>query len=96
MSNITPRRIEWTGPSGYVVVLDEDGVNLRPSGVALEECEINELLRVIDAARECRDARKAPTPVVPPRDEIRAASAKYAAERVVRLVDKALNTNLPF
>ena len=40
MNEITPRRIEWAAPEGWLVILDEDGVNLRPSGRALEEPDL--------------------------------------------------------
>ena len=40
-----PRQIVWGGPNGHHVILDEDGVTLRPGGL-LEEPEINRLLAV--------------------------------------------------
>ena len=60
-ADITPSRIEWRGPGGYTVVLDEDFVSLRGSG-ALEESEINTLIEVVNMAKSCRDAGAAPTP----------------------------------
>ncbi len=62
--NITPAQITWRGPSGHIVVLDEDFVSLRPGG-SLEESEINTLLDVIAEAKRCRDAGTAPVPVRP-------------------------------
>jgi hypothetical protein len=61
---ITPAQITWRGPSGHVVVLDEDFVSLRPGG-ALEESEINTLLAIIAEAKRCRDAGTAPVPTAP-------------------------------
>ena len=45
-----PRQIVWGGPNGHHVILDEDGVSLRPGGL-LEEAEINRLLAVIEEAK---------------------------------------------
>jgi hypothetical protein len=59
-----PRQIVWPGPNGHHVILDEDGVSLRPGGL-LEEAEINRLLSVINEAKKCRDAGTAPVPVRP-------------------------------
>ena len=96
MSNpITPRRIEWAGPSGYKFILDEDGVNLHPGRNAIEPCELDALLEVIAEARRCHAQTITPTPQPQPREEYRAAATKYAAERVVRLVDKAINADCP-
>ena len=64
MSSITPRRIEWSGPGGFTVVLDEDFVSLR-GGHAIEESEINLLIDVINEAKRCRDVGSAPIPVRP-------------------------------
>lgn len=61
MSSTTPSRIEWRGPSGYVVILDEDFVSLRGNG-ALEEREIDRLIEVVNEAKRCRDVGAVPTP----------------------------------
>ena len=96
MSHITPRRIEWTGPSNYTVVLDEDGVMLRP-GAALEECEVDALLEVIAEAKRTRDARSARTPEPPPRSDYADARIDHAARRVERAVLKAIHNEIqPF
>ena len=59
-----PRKIVWGGPNGHQVILDEDGVTLRPGGL-LEEAEINRLLAVIAEAKRCRAPGTAPVPTVP-------------------------------
>lgn len=59
-----PCQIVWPGPNGHHVILDEDGVSLRPGGL-LEEAEINRLLAVIAEAKRCRDTGTAPVPTVP-------------------------------
>jgi len=59
---ITPRRIEWSGPGGYTVVLDEDFVSLRGASYILEESAIHALWDVIAEAKRCRDAGTAPVP----------------------------------
>jgi len=96
MSHIAPRRIEWTGPSGHAVILDEDGVMLRP-GAALEECEVDALLEVIAEAKRTRDARSARTPEAPPRSEYADLRIDNATRRVERAVLKAINNEIqPF
>lgn len=62
MSSITPRRIEWHGPGGYAVVLDEDFGSLRPTSTPLDEGEIGALWDVIAEAKRCRDVGSAPIP----------------------------------
>ena len=94
--NITPRRIEWAGPSNYTVVLDEDGVMLRP-GAALEECEVDQLLAVIAEAKRTRDAKAARTPEAPPRSEWAEIRIDSAARRIEHAVRKAIdNETQPF
>ena len=51
---ILPDRVEWRGPGGYVIVLDEDGVNLHPGTSALKAVELDRLLAIIDAAAQFR------------------------------------------
>ena len=69
MSDLTswqtrPRLIEWQGPNGSVVRLDEDGINLRAPN-PLEQVEVEELLEIIAAAREAQCSRSVPAPAPP-------------------------------
>ena len=102
MTDITPRRIEWQGPEGFTVLLDEDGVMLRtPKGGGLEECDLNRLLDVIAEAKRVRDDRSSPIPTVPPRDQRSYYPERYHAERARRAVERAIDaefnpTDAPF
>lgn len=46
-----PTRIEWRGPEGYSVVMDEDGVHLRPGSRGLEMPDAVALFALFDRAR---------------------------------------------
>lgn len=82
----TPYRIEWQGPEGTRVVLDEDGVTVRwPSRPgAIEECDVDRLLEVIAEAKRCKAAKGAPAPAVPDRNDWRRGNIReYQAKRIV-------------
>ena len=102
MTDITPRRIEWQGPEGFTVLLDEDGVMLRtPKGGGLEEPDLNRLLDVIAEAKRVRDAQSAPIPLPPTREQRAYYPSDYAAHRVQRAISNAINaefgnTDQPF
>lgn len=87
---ITPRRIEWAGPEGYVVVQDEDGVHLLPGRGGLEGPDLRQLLVVIAEAQRCRDAGTIPAPVPPPRSAYRRESSKYQARRLAKAASEAI------
>lgn len=70
MSDLTPRFIEWQGPEGFTVRLDEDGVMLRAPKGGLEEPDLNRLLDIIAEAKRARDAQSSPTPRPPTRDQL--------------------------
>ena len=100
-TDITPRHIEWQGPEGFTVILDEDGVHLRAPKGGLEESDLNRLLDVIAEAKRARDAQSAPIPLPPTREQYRYYSEAYHAERAKRVVDRALDaefnpTDAPF
>lgn len=65
---ILPDRVEWRSPGGYVIVLDEDGVNLRPGTSTLEAAELDRLLAIIDAARTAQRLGAVSTPRAPGRE----------------------------
>jgi len=99
--NITPRRIEWQGPEGFTVILDEDGVQLRAPKGGLEEGDLNRLLAIIAEAKRARDAQSSPIPMPPPPEQRRFYSDAYHANRARRAVMAALDaefnpTDAPF
>ena len=100
-TDITPRRIEWQGPEGFTVILDEDGVQLRAPRCGLEEPDLNRLLDVIAEAKRARDAQSAPIPLPPTREQHRYATEAYHADRAKRAASRAIdaefnNTDQPF
>ena len=101
MSELTPRFIEWQGPEGFTVRLDEDGVMLRAPKGGLEESDLNRLLDVIAEAKRARDAQSAPIPLPPTREQRRYYPGAYAASRAKRAAVAAIDaefdtTDLPF
>ena len=99
MTDITPRRIEWQGPEGFTVILDEDGVMLRAPKGGLEEPDLNRLLAIIAEAKSARDAGCAPIPLPPTREQRRYYPQAYHANRAKRAVVDALDaefTDVPF
>ena len=91
MSDITPRRIEWQGPEGFTVILDEDGVHLGAPRAGLEEPNLNRLLDIIAEAKRARDAQSAPIPLPPAREQRRYDPEAYHVRRARRVVDEALD-----
>lgn len=89
----TPRRIEWSGPEGWTVWADEDGVHVRSArGDALEMPDVQRLLDLWSSARVAiQDDRRVPAPQPPSRDEVRTWSAsraeQYARKRAVRAIE---------
>lgn len=88
---ILPDRVEWRSPGGYVIVLDEDGVNLRPGTTALEAVELDRLLAVIDAARAAQRLGAVSTPQVPEREPWARRRLDKLAHDVVRAVERELD-----
>lgn len=62
-----PRRIEWSGPNGWTVWMDEDGCHLRSrSGDSLEMVEVVTLFALWDRTRVAYlDNHLVPTPQPP-------------------------------
>ena len=101
MADITPRRIEWQGPEGFTVILDEDGVRLSAPKGGLEEPDLNRLLDIIAEAKRSRDAQSSPTPQPPTREQRGYYPSSYAAHRVQRALTRAIEdefnpTDQPF
>ena len=100
MTDITPRRIEWQGPEGFTVILDEDGVQLRAPKGGLEEPDLNRLLEIIAEAKRARDAQSSPIPLPPALEQRRYYPEAYHANRAKRAASRAIdaefNTDVPF
>ena len=89
--NATPRRIEWTGPEGWTVWADEDGVHLRSrSGDCLESTDLSRLMELIHEAREqiANDRIEPPKPLT--KEQARAMYSHdreaYVAKRAQRAI----------
>lgn len=85
--NATPRRIEWTGPEGWTIWADEDGVHLRSrTGDALESCDVTRLIELVTEAREqvTNDRIEAPKP--PTKEQAR---ANYSHDREAYIAKRA-------
>jgi len=82
---------------GYTVVLDEDGVHLRPGKHSLEQPDLLDLMETIYAAFNAGASGEATAPVRPTREDMlrmtyedRAISMGKEAERAIR---KAFDPN---
>lgn len=89
--NATPRRIEWTGPEGWTVWADEDGVHLRSrSGDCLESVDLNRLITLVHDAQGQVAAGHAPAPKPLTKEEARAMYSHdreaYVAKRAQRAI----------
>ena len=87
----TPRRIEWTGPEGWTVWADEDGVHVRtPKGDGMEMPDVERLFSLWQHVRAMTQADMIPAPKPPTREEIHADSHlradEYAKRRAIRAV----------
>lgn len=101
MTDITPRRIEWQGPEGFTVILDEDGVRLSAPKGGLEEPDLNRLLDIIAEAKRSRDAQSSPIPLPPTHEQYRYYPEAYHANRAKRAISRAIDaefnpTDQPF
>src|SRR5690606_20097881 len=69
----TPPRamlVEWTGPSGWRVWANEDGVHIpSPGRDTIEDCEVADLIALWTAAKEAVAGGSVPAPRPPIRDE---------------------------
>lgn len=99
----TPRRIEWSGPEGWTVWADEDGVHVRSArGDALEMPDVERLFSLWQEAREATRSDRIAAPKPPSRDEIRAMGGyraeEYAKRRAIRALEAEFtpDTTAPF
>lgn len=87
----TPRRIEWTGPEGFTVWADEDGVHVRSrSGDALEQPDMQRLVDLWSLAIQATRNGDIPSPKPPTRDEIREQGYARAEEATKRRIARAI------
>lgn len=97
----TPRKIEWTGPEGWTVWADEDGVHLRaPHGDALEMPDVARLLDLWEEARAAvSPGGQIPAPKPPTREQMRDwgshRAEEYAKRRAIRAVEAEFDTTNP-
>ena len=96
MTEQTPRRIEWSGPEGWLVWTDEDGTHVRsPKGDALEMPSFKALMATWKLAQDSAVTGSVPAPKPPTREELRAMShdraEEYAKRRVVRAIEAEFN-----
>lgn len=90
---IRPTTIEWHHPSGWRVVIDEDGIILRANRdrPSLEQCEVAELLAILTVADDYQATGKADLPAPPSREQIRDRTSREQAKHLVDVVKKALD-----
>lgn len=94
---ITPRTVDYRGPEGWTVRMDEDGVHIRTAkGEALEQIAAQALLDVFRDAVQQYDTGNVPTPRPPSREDARAAlheqREQYARDHAVRAIRNEFNS----
>ena len=97
----TPRRVEYAGPEGWTVWVDDDGVHLSaPSRGGLEQPDVLRLIALYEAVRDQVAAGRIPAPKPPTPDEIKAMCSfdqrAYLARRAAEAVSEAINPSTPF
>ena len=86
---LLPRRIDWRGPEGSTVVLDEDGVGVQvPS--RLEQPDLERLLEIIAVAKEARAAGLTFAPRPPTADEISRYNWHEKQRQAAKAIIKAI------
>ena len=99
---MTPDYITFRGPQGWTVRIDEDGVNLHPSGTALEQPEVERLVAILNAAIAMRADGTVPIPAQPTPEEARqmyaSARTQENARRAIRAIKAEFNDDdvVPF
>lgn len=103
--NTTPRRIEWSGPEGWIIWADEDGVHIRtPKGDGLEQPDAARLIDTYERVRRevTSGAVAAPKPPTPDERAAMSASrhaayvAQQAAHAVRAQLDPYADSSVPF
>lgn len=86
-----PRRVEWSGPEGWTVWADEDGVHLRSArGDALEQPDVLALIALYQTVRSQVCERSIPAPRPPTREEAARWHELHQRERVAREAARAV------
>lgn len=86
-----PRRVEWSGPEGWTVWADEDGVHLRSvRGDALEQPDVLALINLYQSVRSQVCERVIPAPKPPTREESMRWHAHHQRERIAREAARAV------
>ena len=103
MSTPTPRRVEWSGPEGWTIWADEDGVHLRSArGDCLEMPDVERLFSLWQNARAMAEANYIPAPKPPTREEMASwttgRAEEYAKRRALRAIAAEFDppTSAPF
>lgn len=98
-----PRRIEYSGPEGWTVWGDEDGVHVRtPKGDALESGDLTALISLVTEVRGQFYSATIPVPAPPTPEQCRQMFGEqreqYEAKRASRAVYRALapSSDQPF
>lgn len=100
MTATIPSRIEWTGPSGWRLWADEDGVHIKtPHGDLLESCEVTDLIALVGVARGQIASGAVPVPKPLSRDELRDVTydqrEKFYAKIATKAVREAIAPTTP-
>lgn len=86
MATNSPDFMQWRGPQGLRVRLNEDGVSLHwDSRGGLEQPELLQLIELLNAVMTMRDEGSCPVPQPPSREDLRKAGAEYAGRRLARV-----------
>jgi hypothetical protein len=91
---ITPRRVEFAGPEGWIVWADEDGVHIGASTAGfrpgLEQPDAERLFELWQQVRAMKQADHIPAPKPPTREQIREDGYLRAEEQVKRRALRAV------
>lgn len=92
---LRPARVEYVGPEGWRIWVDEDGTHVRanPNG-CLEDADFRALIRLWEQADSQRGRDRIPAPRVPSREELieqrRRRDDSRAAKQIARAIHSAL------
>lgn len=90
---MNPRRIEWSGPEGWIVWADEDGCHVRTQdGQCLEHREVERLFALWSNAKAAVTSGQVEAPRVPTREEITQGSYDYQDRMVMKRATRAIKS----
>lgn len=92
----TPTYVDFRAAEGWLIRIDEDGVQIRtPKGDAIEQVDAQALVDLFLEVVAMRAAGTVPVPAPPTRDQLNAMSRpfrdSYAARRAVRAIEREFN-----